>query len=169
MRNSIRLIIIFLCTCWLCDVAVAKEWRGIVPLHSTRADVKRIFGKPLFEENTLVDIYDVDEGRINIMYVAKQCQQGLPADWGNWNVPPETVANITIHLKKFVPVADLHVPDFEQYRWYTDDSSATYYHDKKEGVLYTVLESGMVQDITYGPTEKDNSLRCKPNAPVIKY
>jgi hypothetical protein len=65
--------------------------------------VKRLLGKPLFEESTPTDIYDVEEGRINFMYVVKKCQQGLPSDWGNWNVAPDTVVNITIYLKKDTP------------------------------------------------------------------
>jgi hypothetical protein len=150
------------------DSSIAKEWRGITPLHSTRDDVKRLLGKPLFDEYPSSDVYDVKEGRANIMYVRQRCEQGLPSNWGNWNVPPGTVANITIYLKEGTPLADLKIPDIEKYKWYTDDSGATYYQLKKEGIEYQV-QGEKVTGITYGPTEEDEKLLCKKEAPVIRY
>jgi hypothetical protein len=143
--------------------ASAREWRGITPLHSTRADVMRMLGPPTIDDY----IYDVDEGRINITYAGKRCQQGLPADWGNWNVPAGTVINIVVHLKNPISVSDLKV-DLQKHYWYTDDVGAAYYHDQKEGVHYTVME-GKVVDITYGPIEKDDNLLCKKGVPKIRY
>jgi hypothetical protein len=128
-----------------------------------------MFGKPLFEEGRPIDIYDVDEGRINIMYVVQPCQQGLPSNWGYWNVPVDTVVDITVHLNKELPFGDLKIPDKEKLRWYTDDAGFSYYEDKKEGVEYSVSRDGMVVDITYGPTEKDEHFLCKKDAPKIKY
>src|ERR1051325_9854182 len=78
--------------------AYAKEWRGITPLHSTRDDVRRLLGQPLPKSGDFDDMYDVDGARVNIMYVRKPCQLGLPADWGNWNVPPYTVVNISVEI-----------------------------------------------------------------------
>jgi hypothetical protein len=146
----------------------AKDWRGIVPLHSTRADVKRLLGTPLFEEGTPADLYDVEEGRINFMYVVKKCQQGLPSNWGNWNVALDTVVNITIYLKKPMALAELRIADIEKFKWYTDDSGATYYQDKEQGIEYQVQDN-MVTGITYGPTAKDNGFLCNENAPLIRY
>ncbi len=170
MSQLVRTVLGSICliSC-LANASFAKEWRGIIPLHTTRANVKKMFGKPLFEEGRPIDIYDVDEGRINIMYVVQPCQQGLPANWGNWNVPVDTVVDITIHLNKEFPFADLKIPDKEKLKWYTDDTMTTYYHDKKEGIEYSVSSDGMVRSITYGPTEKDESFLCKKNAPKIKY
>src|SRR6266480_8009145 len=42
-RHSIVLLSAFMCMLFARAV-VGKEWRGIVPLHSTRADVVRLFG-----------------------------------------------------------------------------------------------------------------------------
>ncbi len=146
----------------------AKEWRGIVPLRSTRDDVRRILGQPLSMSSNFSDLYDVNEGRVSIMYIRQRCEQGLPADWGNWNVPPYTVVNIIISLKEWMPLSELGVPDIEKLKWYTDDAFFTYYHDKKEGVQYEVRD-GIVRSITYGPTERDQHLSCRKNAPVIRY
>src|ERR1043165_845780 len=170
MRNLTKVAVscLWLISCLVPD-SPAKEWRGIIPLHTTRADVKRMFGKPLFEEGKPLDIDDVDVGRINIMYVVQPCQQGLPSNWGNWNVPVDTVVDVTIHLKKEFPFADQKIPDKEKLKWYTDDAGFSYYEDKKEGIEYSVNRDGMVEDITYGPSEKDEHLLCKKNAPKIRY
>lgn len=42
-RHSLSLVFLFMCLLFAPEV-VGKEWRGIVPLHSTRADVIRLFG-----------------------------------------------------------------------------------------------------------------------------
>jgi hypothetical protein len=155
--------------CLLISIPVtAKEWRGIVPLHSTRADVRKLLGKPHSEESPSSDLYEVAEGRVDIMYVREKCEQGLPANWGNWNVPPDTVVNISISLNKPIPLTELGVPNIKRFEWYTDDSSTTYYHDKKQGIEYEVQDK-KVTSITYGPTEKDSVLLCNKNAPVIRY
>ena len=163
-----KIVIAIILLTWLTETSVAKEWRGIIPLHSKRADVRRLFGEPLFDENSVLDIYDVDEGRINVMYVVQKCQKGLPSNWGNWNVAPGTVVDVTVHLKDPVRLADLKISDIEKYKWYTDDSMTTYYQDKKQGIEYSV-QDGMVTSITHGPTEGDEALLCNKNAPKIKY
>ncbi|MFL6210754.1 MAG: hypothetical protein ACJ74W_18025 [Pyrinomonadaceae bacterium] len=168
MRNFIRLVVSCFVLCFA-SASLAKEWRGIIPLHSTRADVKKLLGKPLFEEGKPIDLYDVDEGRMNILYVIQLCQQGLPSNWGNWNVPVDTVVEIEIYLNKQVPFAALKIPDKGKLKWYTDDAGFTYYHDKKEGIEYSVNREGMVESIAYGPTEADEHLVCNKEAPKIKY
>jgi hypothetical protein len=144
------------------SVSSAKAWRGIVPLHSTRADVERILGKP-----TRLDyIYDLDEGTVRIMYIKQRCEQGVPSGWGNWNVPPDTVINISVEAD--IPVKKLKIRHLERYKWYTDDSFTTYYRLPAQGLEYSV-QNGSVVDITYGPTEEDKKLLCKKNVPEIRY
>ena len=168
MRPTVLVTIAFVLISFC--VAEAREWRGIVPLHSTRDDVRRLLGQPLPKSGEFDDMYDIDGARVNIMYVRRPCQLGLPGDWGNWNVPPYTVVNISEEIihEKWFPIAALGIPDIEKMKWYTDDANFTYYHDKKNGVEYTA-RNGMVRSITYGPTEKDQSLLCRKDVPVIKY
>lgn len=45
--------------------ATAREWRGIVPLHSTRADVERLLGPP---QPGTVSGYRTETERVSIMY-----------------------------------------------------------------------------------------------------
>jgi hypothetical protein len=111
-------------------------------------------------------IYDFDEGTIRIMYVKQRCEQGVPSGWGNWNVPPDTVINVSVEVD--MPVRKLKVRNLEQYKWYTDDSLTTYYRLPAEGLEYSVQNKRVV-DITYGPTKSDERLLCKKNVPEIRY
>jgi len=67
-------------------VGLSSPWRGIVPLHSTRADVRKLLGKPIVGGDGSLDLYDLKEGRVHVMYAREPCEVGLPADWGNWRV-----------------------------------------------------------------------------------
>ena len=100
------------------------------------------------------------------MYARERCEQGVPSGWGNWNVSPDTVVNISVEAD--FPVKDLKIRNLEKYKWYTDDSGATYYRLKIQGIEYQV-QDGRVTNITYGPTEKDNNLLCKKDVPEIRY
>jgi hypothetical protein len=115
-------------------VVEGKPWRGIVPLRTTRAQVRKLLGKPIIGGDGTIDLYDLREGRVHIMYARQPCEEGLPADWGNWRVPRDTVVNISIHLHEEIPLRRLHIRNIERYKWYTGDSGATYYHDRVRGL-----------------------------------
>jgi hypothetical protein len=149
-------------------VGFSRPWRGIVPLHSTRADVRKLLGKPIVGGDGSLDLYDLKEGRVHVMYAREPCEVGLPADWGNWRVPRDTVVNISVQLHQEIPLKRLRIRNIKRYKWYTDDSGATYYHDPVRGLEYQV-QNGMVTAITYGPAARDQGLQCKHNLPVIRY
>jgi hypothetical protein len=150
------------------DNAKARAWRGIIPLHSTRSDVRRLLGKPIVGGDGAIDLYELREGHVNIRYARRECEQGLPADWGNWKVPRDTVVNISIGLHQELSPAELKIRTLKPFKWYTDTSGATYYRDKRRGIEYQVQE-GMVTAITYGPTARDGRLLCRKNMPLIRY
>ena len=168
---SNKRILVFVCCLLLLGAAedvAAKAWRGILPLHSKRADVRKILGNPSIGGAGSIELYETEQGRIQVMYARQPCEQGLPADWGNWRVKRDTVINISITLKNDLKVADLKVRDLERLKWYTDKSGATYYRDRSKGIEYQV-QGEMVTAITYGPMARDTKLRCKKNVPLIRY
>jgi hypothetical protein len=167
-KKKFSLVLIGCALVAFANVAQAKPWRGIVPLHSTRAHVRKLLGKPIIGGEGPLDLYDVKEGRVRVMYARHPCEEGLPADWGNWRVPHDTVVNISIQLHQEIPLKRLRIRNIERYKWYTDDSGASYYHDRVRGLEYQV-EQGMVTAITYGPASRDRRLRCKQNVPLIRY
>lgn len=168
VSNNLKSLFVCCLVLGMAGATVAKPWRGIVPLRSKRSDVRRLFGKPIIGGDGSIDLYEMKEGRVHVMYARAPCELGLPSDWGNWKVPRDTVVNVSITLNKEVPVSDLRIRNIEKYKWYTGASGATYYHDRVRGIEYQVQDR-MVTAITYGPASRDRFLRCKKNVPLIRY
>jgi hypothetical protein len=63
-----------------------KRWRGIVPLHSTCEDVKRLLG----HASCKADSYDLENESVFILFSEKPCD----GDSIRWNVPAGTVLSI---------------------------------------------------------------------------
>lgn len=135
----------------------AKEWRGIVPLRSTRKDIARLYkqltGASLFGIGLPQDTFNiVGEGMINIRYSHGGCVEG-------WDVKRDTIVSITVNLTDPIPFEDMratleHLPHDE------DDAGTITYADKKAGVFYAVQDGGVIS-ITYGPDERDRKKTCK--------
>ena len=139
----------------------AQGWRGITPLHSTRADVEKLLG-PSPEPEKFSAVYDLGDRAISIEYSSGPCREEMR---GGWNIAPDTVVSFSIGLKeksaqfppsridkrKFKKVQDTHLP------------SVHYYVNKEAGITYEVQE-GMVQSVEYYAAAKDRYLLC-PNQP----
>jgi hypothetical protein len=135
----------------------AKGWRGIVPLHSTRADVERLIGKP----NAEYERYDLGDERADIFYQRHVCSEGA-----QWDVPLDTVTGISVYPKKALRLADLRL-DPGKYKKGGDSYSQgrTVYWNKEEGIAYHVSERSSrdddrVMEIYYQPAAGDAHLRC---------
>ena len=132
--------------------ASAKSWRGIVPLRSTRADVEKILGKPTSSNH----VYKIGAGTVDITYAQQRCEQNAPSGWGSWNVPSDTVINLSFDTDFLV--SDLKIRNLEKYKLRTDKPTMEY-RLPVEGIQYSVKGDRVVR-ITYGPTDKDKTLRC---------
>lgn len=158
--TSIKLLL--LCVSVMLPIAAqsqAKGWRGIMPLHSTRADVERLIGKPNFK----YDLYDFENERVFILYSSKPCTEGLQ---GSWNVPRDTVIQVSVAPKEKLRLSDLQI-DFSKYERVEDPLTKIhiYYTNKEEGIRYVVFEGGGEDDgkilnTYYEPAATDASLRC---------
>jgi hypothetical protein len=129
------------------EVCSAKEWRDIVPLHSTCEDVKRILNVSKCEFG-----YDVDEGRVYISFARKRCLDG-------WNVPSGTVLSIAVYPKgnKRPEQLGLDLTSFK--REVVPYEPVIYYSNGEEGFSVTVTSEGKVHRIDYYPKAKDDYLR----------
>ena len=143
--------------------ASAKAWKGIVPLHSTRADVERVLGPPTVEDNG----YDIDGERVLITYSSQGCQEGLA---GGWKVAANTVVSISVTPKNEIKLTDVLVSgkNYDQiYRIHTPQ--LVDYVDVQDGVRY-LANADSVQSTTYISSEADDrKFRCgeyKYAAPV---
>ena len=81
------LVTIFVAVSW--SAANAKGWRGIVPLHSNRADVERLLGPSSHECKC---IYNSNGDFVRVEYATAPCK-GDPL---GWNVSADIVLSIRV-------------------------------------------------------------------------
>lgn len=148
------------CACLLLVAAAqAKEWRRIVPLRTTRAQVERRLGKPRGP------YYELKNERAFVAYSAgRGCAGGE-----YWDVPRDTVVQIVVTPKTKVRLSDLRL-DMRRFEKSTDPEVPTHalYMDKEAGLTYEVYEglgdeNGLVLHIQYDPSARDERLRCRPH------
>jgi hypothetical protein len=149
MRHQLTLSALLLCV--LAVSVQAKGWRGIVPLHSTRADVVRILGRP----NLAGDRYELERETVSILYSDGPCRTG------GWNVPKDTVIDIMTEPDDDLPLSDL-LPDLSRFTKKQDYELLDAYHytNGSEGFEVVVLD-GLVRNVFYRPTPKDARLKCR--------
>src|ERR1051325_3907752 len=100
----------------------AKPWRGIEPLHSTRADVERLLGSKVVRCGASSCIYELGEEKVFVLYATDSNCINNGATTA-WKVPVDTVIEIGVHFKedrplsalgfdlsKFEKVEDVHLP-----------------------------------------------------------
>lgn len=139
----------------------AKAWRSIVPLHSTRADVEQLLGKP----NGKYGRYELENEWVEIFYSTGRCVNG-------WNVPADTVIDISVSPTRPLRISDLKI-DLSKYDRFRDPhTSHVYYTHRSDGIRYVVVEpegeiNGKVLTTYYESTLEDERLlycRKLPNS-----
>lgn len=136
--------------------ARANEWRGIVPLKSTRSDVERLLGKP-----NQLGRYQIQDERVTIWYSEGPCESRYGA-LGKANceclVAKDTVLKVAITFDSPVKVSKFGI-DIKKYQRTAVDAAyrpTATYSDFTEGVVYTIRESeDVVTNVDYLPSAKD--------------
>lgn len=138
-----------------------KGWRGITPLHSTRADVERLLGPPEEPEKKHVSVHKLENEVVSIIYAAgPPCGKGMES---GWQVPAGTVVDITVAPRTAMQLSDLKLDESKYKRMNGGHLiDVVYYIDKEEGIKIEVIKDE-VASITYFPAEEDNHLHC-PNS-----
>ena len=160
--------------CWLlvfsANSSSAKSWHGIVPLHSTRDDVRKLLGKPT-RPGDLFEDYDLPHYTVSILYATENiftpgddCDGPAPYWWGDYHVSVGTVLSVEVSFDREIPLARLKIPDFKTLPKGEPDSTLSVdYFDQKRGLEYGIRDK-KVHRITYGPSSTvDASLRCAPD------
>lgn len=139
---------------------VRNSWKGIVPLHSTRADVKRILGTARTDLKWS-EYFDLPDALAVISYQIDPCKEGEGAFGFGWNVPKDTVTAIGVIPKGRVSLERLLVQgDFKPA---PDNSGFVYYTDQANGVTIETYKNA-ISLLAYEPGEHDKALKC----PVIQ-
>ena len=159
MRLAKRIFVVASILLTLQSVIHAKEWRGIVPLHSTRADVERLFGSKVVRCGNSSCIYDLNEEILFVLYATNSdCKND--DDTSAWKVPVNTVIELRVAFKKDRPLSELGF-DLSKFERVEDNHLPgwIYYLNLEEGVR---IEGGLVtaSGVTYFHSAKDYSLRC---------
>ena len=145
----------------------SEGWRGIVPLHSTRADVERTIGAPI---NNLKNLYDTDKERVLIYYQQERCITGDAKGrrvQGGWNVSPDTVLSIDIAPKSKIQFSALRLDEAKYKKIiHPHDPLTTYYVNEEDNISVSIDSAeGWIKRFSYGPTTKDEKLHC-PSTPA---
>ena len=126
----------------------APGWRGIVPLHSTRAQLVGVL-------DVRCQCYSTETESIRVEYAGGPCTGAL----AGWNVPADTVLSLQVYPKKPLLFSELKI-DKEDFVKTVDDTVTTYYGNGEKGLRYSVTSTGTVASVWYGPSIKQNKLRC---------
>lgn len=133
----------------------AQDWKKIVPLKTTRAEVETTFGRATGAFEVL---YQLKAGRLSIEYSSGPCR---PDRKGGWNVLENVVVSVYFSPKRPKRVSEIKL-DPTKFRKVIDDHvlGAIYYINDEEGITYAV-QQGKVDYVEYGPPKKYDYLYCK--------
>jgi hypothetical protein len=141
----------------LAGVCQGKEWRGIIPLHSTRADVERLLGPP---SPIGKSVYETKDAVVIIDYSEHGCEHGKTSVW---NVPLGTVTAITVNPRSTSKLSELKL-DLSKFKVIRDEEVRTiiYYINEEEGIhIETRDYIDYVISTIYFPTAEDRTkFRC---------
>ena len=144
--------------------AFAKDWRGILPLHSTRADVEALLGPPpppppdhSYTLNQSRSIYFLDEGEIYIVFADEEFRRQHDCD----SVPLGTVLTISVAPKGELAVSNLNL-DQKAFRKFDPSQTPGLgfegFIDEKEGLVIRAFK-GNVEELVYFAATPDQA-RC---------
>jgi len=159
-----RLLLCALLVLVYASSVAAKDWRGILPLHSTRAEVEALLGRPPSRPPDHSDklhpgrsIYYLDEGEVYIVFADEEFlkRHSCPA------VALGTVLMVQITPNEPMPVSSLNLDEKTFTKFDPSSGSDLGYEgfiDKKEGLVIRA-QNGTVQQLVYLASASDQA-RC---------
>jgi hypothetical protein len=155
-RATPRTIFFVLAACALVFVlpraAAAKNWRGIVPLASTREDVERMLGQPA-QKGGGWHFYDLGGEVVVVWFGSGKCDP-----WGLlWDVPAGTVTSVGVLPKRRLKVATLIDPATAKTKSLGRDYAV---HSDDRAGLTVEAQDGFVAVATYRPGSDDAGRGC---------
>lgn len=149
-------------TMCLTAMGQARGWRGLVPLHSTRADVERQLGPPTEVLSKYSTFYRTENETVIIGY-ANGSPCGIGEKYSQWRVPANTVESILVTPSKGFPVSQLSIDQtkFEE-RSGGHRPEDVYYVNDQDGESVRVY-LGDVMSISFYPGRIDAHLGCSTN------
>jgi hypothetical protein len=155
MKRSIRIMVGFLFLT-LCSAipCFAKEWRGIVPLHSTRADVLKILGDPKHTWETATEYYDLADEKVTIKWIDPTCERKYPVESEVASRPDDIVLAILVYPKKPLPSKELDIPAVGYMTLGCHPNGPCTVWSSEVGFGYTTSKGG-VTNLHYEPSDAE--------------
>lgn len=158
MKEKFVLISFLIFVSVILSYGQSNSWKGLTPLHSTRADAEKLLGQ---QEKSIIPFrnkYKTENEKVTISYATKPCDDG-------WNVPKDTILGIRVQSSADSDMGksfdDLKL-DKSKFRYSNDDAMFALWTNSEEGLTYYfenidsyLLEKG------YIPKKSDyETLRC---------
>ena len=141
-----------------------KEWRGITPLHSTRADVESLLGNPAKSFNNGESFYDLKDEVAVVSFETSGCDSTTPAGDCGWafNVPLGTVTSIGVVYKNPPPIAGfISGGGFKEEQ---TCAGLVFYENRDEGITVEAY-NGKALSVTYSHKAAEEYLDCPAQVP----
>jgi hypothetical protein len=150
----------YLCIAALTSVPVqSKGWRGIVPLHSTRADVEQLLGAPTETSGEYSVTYLMQDETVIITY-AKGFPCGIGERYSQWQVPRGRVERIWVTPLTEVRLSQLKIDESKyEKRSGGHRPEDIHYINDQAGESLRVFQ-GQVMEMNYYPAATDAHLLC---------
>lgn len=154
MKKLLKLLFLAAIILHLSESSNAKDWRGLIPLHSTRDDVTRLLG-PSPDSNNIRARYSLEKEDVYIVFASDELHSRCTG-----GVPKDSVLLIQITPKPKLRLSDLRI-DKSKYRSF-DPSSPTGIGyvgliDDVDGVVIQTFK-GYVTEICYIANVEDRKL-----------
>ena len=160
MRKLVFIVSLFLVAA---TSAAAKDWRGFVPLHSTRADVERAFGLPKATKNRLAVnsgrwVYFLKQEEVHFVFAVGESKCATP-------IPEGTILRIHVRptIQRLVSSLDIDEKKFrnlDRTLRQPQDLEEVALINEEDGLLIQTLKEKVLEMI-YVPSASD--LRLCPD------
>lgn len=137
-------------------LAHAKDWRGIVPLKSTRSDVERLLGRPRQSSDSHV-YYRLSSEIVVFHFQNHACDSHLGKFGLGWNVPFGTVVGIGVipigshRREEYLKTSDAKLED--------NGGGFIFYSDDQAGLSVETYKDRATL-LNYYPEAKQENLSC---------
>lgn len=156
IMNATKTIFFLMCLAGFCQPSqpLARGWRGIVPLHSTRKDVEQLLGHG---KGLCHCEYSLGDGNVSIQYSGEPCTEVRER---GWRVPRDTVINISFYPKVNPRFSELPIDKSKYVKRADPEIEGVFsYFNESDGILIEV-DGDTVSGFYYTPPKRDDNLRC---------
>ena len=154
MKKLFKLLFLAAIILHLSESSNAKDWRGLIPLHSTRDVVTRLLG-PSPDSNNIRARYSLEKEDVYIVFASDELNSSCTG-----GVPKDTILLIQITPKTKLRLSDLRI-DKSKYRTFDPSSPAGIGYvgliDDVDGVVIQTFKE-YVSEICYIANIEDRKL-----------